>query len=461
MNPAIFREYDIRGLVGPDLDAEVVRVIAQAFGTRLVRAGGRSCALGRDVRHSSAPFADAVAEGLAATGLRVLDCGEVPTPVLYFGILELEADGGIMITGSHNPIDYNGLKICQGTLALSGDEIQDIRRIAEAGDFATGDGSRETVDVVPAYRSQLLARFSLKSKPLVAVDCGNGVAGPLVVSILEAAGCRLEALYCDPDGSFPNHLPDPEVPEYMRDLVAEVEKKQAAVGFGFDGDGDRLGVIDATGTKISADWLIAVFARDLLSRHPGGVIRYDVKCGDFLADDVRAHGGEPVMGRTGHSILKKDIKALNAVLGGELSGHIVFGREYHLIDDPIYCALKILSLMEQKNVSCRGLFEGIPETFATAEIKAPTPDDQKFRIVAELVEAFRAAGYDVIDIDGARVPVPEAQGWGLVRASNTTANLTLRFESRTREGLAQVRAIFVEQLARHPAIDLGRLRGAL
>ncbi|MEZ6194307.1 MAG: phosphomannomutase/phosphoglucomutase [Planctomycetota bacterium] len=459
IDPGIFRQYDIRGLVGAGLDEATVEAVGRAFGTRMARLGRRAIAVGRDVRESSEPFARALVAGLLASGVDAVDVGVVPTPLLYYAIIREHLDGGVMITGSHNPVTYNGLKICEGKLPLYGEEIQDLRRAIEAGDLDAGSGERRELDVRDAYLADLGGRFSFGRRFKVVVDCGNGVGGPVVTRALRAAGHEVVELYTEPDGTFPNHLPDPEVPEYVQDLIAKVRECGADCGFGFDGDADRLGVIDEAGRKISADWLIVAFARDLLRRHPGGIVRYDVKCSDFLDEEIRAAGGRPVMGRTGHSILKREMADLDAVLGGELSGHIVFGRDYYPIDDPIYCALQVLRLMEESGRPCSGLFDGIPRTFATAEIKAPCADDRKFDVVAKLVEAFRA-DHEVVDVDGARVAVPEGEGWGLVRASNTTANLTIRFESRSEAGLARVREIFLRRLERFPEIDLDPVREA-
>lgn len=458
LQPGIFREYDIRGVVGDDLDDQAVALVGRAFGTMLVRKGKRTVVIGRDVRESSEGFAKILANALRSTGVDVLDCGIVPTPVLYYAIIKMDADGGVMITGSHNPIQYNGLKVCEGAMSLYGDEIQAIRRAAEAGDFSTGDGTYAPLEILPTYRDDLLGRFKPKRRFKVVVDTGNGVAGPLIPDFLRRLGHEVIELYTEPDGRFPNHLPDPEVPEYMKDLVREVLRAKADAGFGFDGDADRLGVIDETGKKISADWLVAIFARDLLKRHPGGKVRYDVKCTDFLEADVRAHGGVPVMGRTGHSILKRDIKSLGAILGGELSGHICFGREYYVIDDPFYCALKTLELIENSATgTCSGLFAGFPATVSTAEIKVPVPEARKFAVM-DLLKSDFMNGHKIIPVDGVRVVF--ADGWGLVRASNTTANLTVRFEARSREALERIRAVFAEKLGRHPELDLSKLKTA-
>ncbi|MEE9393123.1 MAG: phosphomannomutase/phosphoglucomutase [Planctomycetota bacterium] len=459
MDPSIFRQYDIRGLVGDNFNEKSVGLIARAYGSIMKRRGHRRFAVGRDVRLTSAPFAAALTEGLLSCGLDVIDLGVVPTPFVYYAILQEKLDGGVMVTGSHNPIDYNGLKLCEGKLALWGEQIQEIRKVAEAEDFesATGEGSASTLDIFPKYRDDLLGRFDFGARRKIVVDCGNGVGGPVIPGLLREAGHEVIELYTEPDGTFPNHLPDPEVPEYMKDLVAKVKSEGADIGLGYDGDADRLGIIDENGRKISADWLVTVFARDLLTRHPGGIVRYDIKCSDFLEDEIRAAGGKPVMGQTGHSILKKDMAALDAILGGELSGHIVFGREWYPIDDPFFCAFELLRLMETKGCRVSGLFEGIPETFSTAEIKVAVPEDRKFVIVEELVKSF-TADFQVNDVDGARVRMKE--GWGLVRASNTTANLTIRFESLTQAGLESIRAVFLKRLEPYSELDLSRVREA-
>lgn len=458
LSPNIFREYDIRGIVGKDLTDEAVALSARAFGTILRKKKKTTAVIGRDVRHSSTGFAENCARELNACGIDVLDCGIVPTPVLYYAIMKMNADGGIMITGSHNPIEYNGLKVCEGGLSLYGDEIQEIRRVAESGGFERGAGRTTALEILPTYRDDLLGRFKPSMKRKIVVDCGNGVAGPFIPDYLRRLGHEVIELYTEPDGSFPNHLPDPEVAEYMKDLVKKVKETGAHVGFGFDGDADRLGVIDENGRKISADWLIAIFARDLLQRHPGGKIRYDVKCTDFLDADVRKHGGVPIMGRTGHSILKRDVKNLGAILGGELSGHICFGREYYIIDDPFFCAMKVLELMEKTpNGRSSELFHGFPQTFSTAEIKAGVPEDKKFRVVDDLKRDFMNS-YKIIPVDGVRVVFED--GWGLVRASNTTANLTVRFEARSIGALEKIRGVFLEKMGQYPFIDLENVKKA-
>ena len=450
LDPAIFRRYDIRGVADVQLTEEVARLVGQALGTRIIRGGGATAAVGRDVRHSSPRLAAATAAGLAAAGVRVSDIGQVPTPVLYHSLWRLGLDGGVMVTGSHNPKQDNGLKLCLGTASLWGDDVASLRTQAESGDLVSGKGHVESVDYLPRYLDEVCGVFAFASGMKVAVDCGNGVMGPVVLDAFRRLGVSVVPLYCEPDGDFPNHIPDPEVPEYMADLGRAVVSDGCVCGLGFDGDGDRVGVLDEFGRKISADWLIALYARDMLSRHPGGKVRFDVKCSDFLAEDVRARGGVPVMGETGHSLLKRDVKAGDCILGGELSGHIVFNRGYLPIDDSLYCAFEFLRLLDAHDGTASSLFADFPDLVSTAEIKVPCADDVKFAVVDALVARFQGS-HEVCDIDGARVRTGD--GWFLVRASNTTPNLTVRFESGTREGLEGARDLLISALSDHPEAD--------
>jgi phosphomannomutase/phosphoglucomutase len=457
-DPSIFRMYDIRGLAGVQLSEELALGVGRALGTRIRRDGGGSAAVGRDVRHSSPGLAAAAAAGLARSGLEVADLGEIPTPGLGHALHTLGLGGGIMVTGSHNPKSDNGLKLTLGKASLYGDQITSLPGQIESGDFVDGSGSVRDEPYRERYVDDLCRRFSFGRRLRVAIDCGNGIMGPVAVPALERLGFEVLPLYCDPDGDFPNHIPDPEVPAYMETLRRTVVSEGCQLGLGFDGDGDRVGVIDERGRKISADWLLALFARDLLRRHRGGRVRFDVKCSDFLAEDVRAHGGEPIMGETGHSLLKRDVAALDALIGGELSGHIVFNRGYLPLDDALYSALYLLQLLEESGGTTSELFRGFPDLVSTAEIKVPCPDRDKFEVVAGLVEHFQRE-HEVLDIDGARVRLED--GWFLVRASNTTPNLTVRFESRSVAGLERARDLLVAALAAWPAADPTPLEGRL
>jgi phosphomannomutase len=453
-DPSIFREYDVRGRAPELLSPEVARGVGQALGTRIRNRGGTTALVGRDVRRSSPALAGAAAAGLAACGLVAHDLGIVPTPVLYHALHVLRAGGGIMVTGSHNPKSDNGLKMCLGTEGLWGDAIRSLRDEAMKGDFASGPGRIEPTPWVERYLQDLLPRFSFRRRFKLAVDCGNGVMGPVVLEAFQRLGFQVTPLYCEPDGDFPNHIPDPEVPAYMETLCRTVVSDRADAGLGFDGDGDRVGVIDERGRKVSADHLVAVFAEEMLAEFPGGMIRYDVKCGDFLDGWIRERGGIPRMGKTGHSLLKRDLKEDGAIFGGELSGHLVFNRGYYPIDDSLYAALRLLELAERKGVAVSALFAAIPKTVSTAEIKLPCADAAKFGVVSDLVAALKAR-HEVDDLDGARVRVPG--GWFLVRASNTTPNLTVRLEAGSREQLLAVRDLLAAELRRHASVDAGPL----
>lgn len=447
----VFRMYDIRGRAPEEISEPLAEAVGRALGTRIVRAGGEDAAIGRDVRHTSPALCAAAARGLASTGLAVRDLGQVPTPVLYHALHRLGLGGGIMVTGSHNPRGDNGLKLCLGTTSIHGEQIASLRAQIADGDVVTGTGRVEPLDHLPRYLDELTGLFSFARPLRVVIDTGNGVMGPVAVPALEALGVEVVALCAEPDGDFPNHVPDPEVPAYMQQLGRTVVERGAACGLGFDGDGDRVGVFDERGRKVSADWLIAVLARALLEEHPGGVVRFDVKCSDVLAEQVRAAGGRPVMGSTGHSLLKRDVARLDAILGGELSGHIVFGRGYLPIDDSLYCALKLLERLDRSGGPASALFADVPRRVSTAEIKVPCPDADKFDVVAALVERFER-DHEVLAIDGARVTLGDG-AWFLVRASNTTPNLTVRLEARTHEALAEARERLESALAEHPAVD--------
>lgn len=454
-DPGIFRMYDIRGKAGSQISSELAYHVGLVIGTRIRRSGGSTAAVGHDVRHSSPGLAQRAAEGLADTGIQVSFLGQAPTPVVYHALHRLELDGGIIVTGSHNPRDDNGLKICLGTATIWGDAVSSIRTQIEERDFVLADASTgasiiRDVDYVPRYLDELCERFRFDRPANVSIDTGNGVMGPLVLEILERLGFTVEPLFTEPDGDFPNHLPDPEVPAYMAELSKRTVASNSICGLGFDGDGDRVGVLDEQGRKISADWLIALFAADLLKSNPGGKVRYDVKCSNFLADHIRRHGGEPVMGETGHSLLKRDIKEIDAIFGGELSGHLVFNRGYVPIDDSLYCALYFLEMLERSGGPASALFQDLPELVSTAEIKVPCADERKFDVVDRIVESFRGPGnenYEVIDIDGVRVTLPGG-AWFLIRASNTTPCLTVRLEAASEPELENARSLVNERLAR-------------
>ena len=450
MNPAIFREYDIRGVADRDLTDEVARDVGRALGTRLTREGGRAVCLGRDVRESSPRLHARLREGLRATGCEVIDVGVVPTPLLYYAIVETGASGGAMVTGSHNPIEYNGFKLCRGTAPIYSAEVKAIEVQIRSADFDSGTGRVVERDILPAYRAMIRARQRAARPLAIVVDAGNGAGGTAGPAVLRDQGHRVSCLYCEPDGRFPHHLPDPTVPAYMRDLQARVLAEGADLGVGYDGDADRIGMIDERGRMLFGDQILALFARELLERQPGSRVLFDVKCSQALEEDIRAHGGVPVMWKTGHSVLKAKMAADGIPLAGEMSGHMFFAEGFFGYDDALYASVRMAAWLSRGRSSLSALVDSLPAYVNTPEIRVTCPDEAKFRVVGE-VGAWFAREREVIAIDGARVLFPE--GWGLIRASNTQPVLVLRFEARTPEGLASIERRFREALAVHPQVE--------
>jgi len=438
MNPQIFREYDIRAVVGKELTLEEVTILGKAMGTYLGRKGQRKISLARDGRNSSAPFRDHVLKGLLSSGCEVIDIGVGPTPLLYFSIRQLKTDGGIMITASHNPPEYNGFKICSGPDTIFGEEIQSLRAIAERGDFLTGEGSLSFADVVPAYQEFMRRDIQIVRPLRVGIDGGNGTGGWLALPILKQMGCQVFDLYCDIDGSFPNHEPDPTVPENVKELIELVVGKKLDVGLAFDGDGDRLGVIDHTGEIIWGDQLMILFARDILTRNPGATFLGEVKCSQNFYEDIPRRGGRAIMWRTGHSLIKQKMKEVKAVLAGEMSGHLFFADRYFGFDDAVYASLRLLEILSKTGQKIPDLLSGLPRTFSTPEIRVACPEEKKFMIV-EAVKAELAGRFRIIDVDGVRIQFED--GWGLIRASNTQPVLVLRFEAYSPERLGEIQGL--------------------
>ncbi len=444
MNPRIFREYDIRGIVDQDLTDEIVRQIGLSFATYMSRRGKRKVALGRDGRLSSPRFRDPLVKGMTAGGLEVIDLGVCPTPVFYFSLYHLEREGGMMITGSHNPPDFNGFKVCLGKDTLFGEEIQSLRKIIESGDFASGAGSLSTYEIIPPYEDFLLKNIRLRRKIKVVVDSGNGTAGLVAPRILRGLGCDVVELYSEVDGRFPHHHPDPTIPEYLKDAIAKVKETGSEAGIGYDGDADRIGAIDHLGNIVWGDQLMILFSREILARNPGATILSEVKCSQNLYEDIARHGGRGVMGRAGHSLLRNQMKEEKALLGGEMSGHIFFADRYFGYDDAIYASCRLLELLSHSEKKIPDLLRDVPKTFNTPEIRVECPDDLKFGLVERVKESFRKE-YPIVDIDGVRVLFPD--GWGLVRASNTQPVLVLRFEARSPERLAEIRSLVEARVA--------------
>ncbi len=433
-----FREYDIRGIAGDDFTGEDIFQLGRAIGTYLRNHDRSYIAVGRDCRLTSASYAGRMIEGLRATGCDLVDIGVCPTPVFYFAIYHLDTGGGVMVTASHNPPEYNGFKLCLDTDSIFGKEITKIREILEAGKFYEGDGSLTEADAVTPYREYVENNISLSAPLKVGIDAGNGTAGVVAVPILKQLGCEVYDLYCDMDGTFPNHEADPTVLANMQDLIALVREKELDLGIGYDGDGDRIGVVDENGHIVYGDKLMILFAREILSRKPGSVFVSEVKCSKTMYDDIEKHGGRAIMWKTGHSLIKTKMKEEKAALAGEMSGHIFFADRYFGFDDAIYASCRLLELLADTGQSLSGLLADIPETVTTPEIRVDCPDDVKFDLVAKVTEYFRGQ-YDVVDIDGVRIIFDD--GWGLVRASNTQPALVLRFEAMTEERLQEIRAL--------------------
>jgi phosphomannomutase/phosphoglucomutase len=454
LKATIFREYDIRGVAGAEFpDADVV-ILGQAFGTYLQRHAGRKISLGRDTRLSSPRLRDSLIRGLKASGCQVTDLGIVPTPVLYYSVFHLEADGAVMITGSHNPPEFNGFKVVSGGSTIYGEAIQEIRRLIETGDLERGEGSERPADVVTPYVDEVSSQFHLPRRIHVVVDAGNGTGGPVMHRILERLNATATEMFFEMDGRFPNHHPDPTVLQNLEPLIAKVRETKADFGIAFDGDTDRLGVVDDRGAVIYGDQLMIVYAREILTRLPGATFIGEVKCSQLMYDDIAARGGHPIMWKTGHSLIKAKMKETHAALAGEMSGHMFFADRYYGFDDAIYAACRLMEIVAHSGQPLSSQLADLPPTVTTPEIRFDCPDELKFEVVRRATAELRAR-HKIVDVDGVRVLFP--QGWGLVRASNTQPVLVMRFEAATPELLRQYQAEVeqvVERASRLPARGL-------
>jgi len=435
MNPGIFREYDIRGIAGKDMTENDMVLLGKGIGSYLQRKGNKRISIGRDCRETSDAYSERMIEGLTATGCDVVDIGICPTPVSYFSIRHLNLEGGVMITASHNPKEYNGVKMSSGTDSIHGHQIQEIRQCIESGDFVEGKGTRDTYDILPPYIDYVLNNIRLDKPLRVGIDAGNGTGELTALPIIKGLGCEIHDIYCDMDGTFPNHEADPTVLKNMQDLVALVKREKLDVGIGYDGDADRIGVIDETGNIVFGDRLIIIFAREILSRKPGATFISEVKCSKTMYDDIEKHGGRAIMWKTGHSLIKKKMKEEKAELAGEMSGHMFFADRYFGYDDAVYASCRLLEILAHSGKTVSELLADVPKTFNTPEIRVECPDDIKFDVVARVTEYFKEK-YNVIDIDGARIVFDD--GWGLVRASNTQPALVLRFEALSEPRLNEI-----------------------
>src|SRR5258706_12210639 len=434
LKPTIFREYDIRGIAETELLDSDVQDLGRAFGTYLQRHNGKRINLGRDCRLSSDRLRNALIAGLKDSGCLVTDIGVVPTPVLYYSVFHLKADGAVMITGSHNPSEYNGFKVVSGASTIHGGQIQEVRQLIENGDFLRGAGTEKLADLVTPYVDEISAQFHFERRVKVVFDAGNGTAGPVMRRIIAKLNCESSELFFDMDGRFPNHHPDPTVPANLTTLIAAVKKSGAELGIAFDGDSDRIGAVDENGEVIYGDQLMIIYSREILSRKPGATFIGEVKCSQTLYDDIREHGGNGIMGKTGHSLIKAKMKEARAELAGEMSGHMFFADRYYGFDDALYAACRLIEIVARSGKPLSAQLADLPKTVSTPEIRVDCPDETKFDVVTRVTAKFRKT-HQVVDVDGARILFPH--GWGLVRASNTQPVLVLRFEATTPELLAE------------------------
>lgn len=444
-NSRVFRAYDIRGVVGRDFDADWVEELGRACGAYFLSRGQRRAVVGRDCRLTSPGFEERLVAGLCSTGVDALTLGMVPTPVCYFAIRHLGHQAGVMITASHNPSEYNGFKVWCGKSTIHSDEIQRLARIMAGGEYPSGAGVACHHDIVPGYLETVSRLVSLDGPVKVVLDGGNGAAGLVAAELLSRAGAEVVPIFCEPDGRFPNHHPDPVEEKNLGALKAKVLETGAACGIGLDGDGDRIGVVDEQARVVHGDRLLALFARHVLAARPGAAIIGDVKCSHLLFNDIRAHGGRAIMSATGHSLIKDRLLAEEAALAGEMSGHMFFADRYYGFDDAPYAALRLVEILSRTDTPLSALPEGWPRTFVTPELRVDCPEEIKFQVAARAREEF-AKTYTLEGDDGARLVFPD--GWGLVRASNTQPALVLRFEAESEARLGEIRRLVEEPLAK-------------
>ncbi len=447
VSKSIFKAYDIRGIVNEDLTIETVVLIGKAIGSESIDRGERGIVVGRDGRTSGPDLMNALVEGIKSTGCHVVKIGMIPTPVLYYATYSKGASSGVMITGSHNPPNYNGFKMMIAGETLSGERILNLYERINNQNFHQGQGTSTTIDIQEDYLNRVTSDISIKRPLKIVVDCGNGVAGHLAPKLFEALGCEVVKLFCHIDGNFPNHHPDPSKLENLNDLIAEIKAEKADLGLAFDGDGDRLGVIDEKGNVIWADRQMILFSRDVINRNPGAKIVFDVKCSSLLSKDISNQGGRPILSRTGHSFIKAKIKEESALLGGEMSGHIFFKERWYGFDDALYAGARLLEILSSRNESCSEIFSELPDSFNTPEINIHfDKQGDQFDAMEKLKKTANFNEGVLTTIDGIRLDYEDC--WGLVRPSNTTPCLVLRFEAETEVSLKRIREEFREWLER-------------
>ncbi len=441
---SIFRAYDIRGIVGKELTSQTVYALGRAIGSTAIEKGDKSIAMGRDGRLSGPVLSEALCEGLRASGCDVLDVGIVPTPLLYYATHMMDTSSGVMLTGSHNPSNYNGLKIMIAGKTLADEGIQALYQRIINNDFASGSGDRYDFNIIERYSARVKRDVQLARPLKIVIDCGNGVAGVVAPELFRQMGCEVHELFCDVNGHFPNHHPDPSQTENLQDLIRAMQETGADIGLAFDGDADRLGVVTTSGEVIWPDRQLMVFAKDILERQPGAKIIYDVKCTNHLAKVIHEAGGVPVMWKTGHSLIKAKLAETQAALAGEMSGHIFFKDRWYGFDDAIYSGARMLEILAKTAGNSDELFKTIPNSVNTPELKIYVEDHEKFSLMDRLIQRANFSTAEVVTIDGLRVNF--ADGWGLVRPSNTTPCLVLRFEAESENVLKKIQTVFREFL---------------
>lgn len=446
--PHIFREYDIRGITGKDLDESTYELVGKAACAYMKGKRKHNClVVGRDGRLTSKAYANALIDGITSCGVNVIDIGEVPTPLVYFGLFTLPVDGGFMITASHNPKEYNGMKVAVGKSTIHGKEIQKLYQVAKAGAFpkAKGPVTITKMDLVPKYIKRITSSITLKRKLKVVLDGGNGVGGPVGLPLYRALGCEVIPLYCDVDGTFPNHHPDPTVPDNLKELIAKVKRTKADIGIAYDGDVDRVGAVDEKGNVIFGDQLLILFARAVLKEKPGATVIGEVKSSRTLYEDIARHGGRPIMWKTGHSLIKAAMKKYNAQLAGEMSGHMFFKHRWYGFDDAIYSGARLLELLASSKKPLSQHLADLPKMYSTPEIRIETDEHRKFRVVEEATRYFKKElGLNVNTIDGARIEFED--GWGLLRASNTSPVMVMRCEAASPKRVNEIRKLIEDKV---------------
>jgi phosphomannomutase/phosphoglucomutase len=444
VHSSLFRAYDIRGIVGKTLTEESVYAIGRVLGSLALENGDRSMAVGRDGRLSGLQLMNALCEGILTTGCDVVDLGRIPTPLLYYATYVFDTHSGVMLTGSHNPPEYNGLKMMINGKTLAEKEISDIYNRIVENKVLSGKGQLNTLEMIERYITHVVRDIKLMRPLKIVIDCGNGVAGEVAPELFRRLGCEVIELFCDIDGSFPNHHPDPSQIENLQDLICKVKETKADIGLAFDGDGDRLGVVTDKDEIIWPDRQLMLYAADVLAKRPGAKIIYDVKCTHHLEKFIRDHGGEPIMWKTGHSLIKAKLTETQAVLAGEMSGHIFFKDQWYGFDDALYAGARLLKILSEKKQSSSELFNIIPNSVNTPELKIKIDDDEKFEFMKKLINQANFASAEHITIDGLRVNFSD--GWGLVRLSNTTPCLVLRFEAEDEKALVKIQGLFRDLL---------------